>query len=167
MARRMLAPIVSVKHYVQLQNTQIVSGGILQFSIAEGQLAPAVATNDEVTVGSIVKATFIEMWCLSEGASGSNTQFLITLEKIQSGGTPMTHAQSLSLNAYPNKKNILYFTQGVLSGEDTGSVPLLRQWFKIPKGKQRFGQDDTLVLNLSILGNSCRLCGFATYKEFQ
>ncbi len=167
MARRMLAPIISVKHYVQFQNTQIPSTSVTNLNLAEAEVAPAVANADEVTIGSVVKALYIEMWCLSEGASGSTTQFLINLEKRPADATPITHAQMLALNGYPNKKNILYHTQGVLSGKDTGSVNLIRTWFKIPKGKQRMGQGDTLVLNMSILGNACRLCGFSTYKEFQ
>ncbi len=167
MPRRMLSPIVSVKHYVHHTNAAIASGAIGRFVIAHSVVAPATGNAFDVQEGSVIKAVFIEFWLLSEGAAGSTTQFAVTVEKQPGNTVDMTAAQILNLGAYPNKKNIFYVTQGVMSGEDTNSVPILRQWFKIPKGKQRMGLDDQIVVNFGPIGQSTRRCGITTYKEYR
>ncbi len=163
----MAAPINSIKHYVHLTNASLASAAILNHVIVDSVVAPATASAASVTEGAVVKAIFIELWLLSEGAAGSTTQFNVALEKLPTGNPLMTAAQILNMGAYPNKKNVLYYSEGVLSGEDTGSVPILRQWFKIPKGKQRMGLDDRIVLNFSPVGQATRRCGFETYKEYR
>ncbi len=79
----------------------------------------------------------------------------------------MTLAQSQNLGAYPNKKNILYTTQGILADANDGgpTIPLIRGWIKIPKGKQRMGLDDRIVVNITAVG-ALRLCGISTFKEY-
>ncbi len=58
-------------------------------------------------------------------------------------------------------------TQGVFGDKFTNSVALVRQWFKIPKGKQRFGLGDQLFVTAQSTGQDFQLCGFATYKEYK
>ncbi len=81
----------------------------------------------------------------------------------------MTTGQMAALHDYDNKKNILFTAQGLLTPNDGGQVPVLRSWYKIPKGKQRFGLADELVL--SIRNNNAtaidiNLCGVIIYKEY-
>ncbi len=165
--RRMLAPIVSKKHYVQTGLTNIAVAAILNIEIADSVLAPAAALN-EVVEGSVVKAVFIEIWALGNSAAGNFGAFNMTIEKRGQGSPAMTNTQSLNLGSYPNKKNILYTTQGVLStGSVSAAIPLIRQWFAIPKGKQRMGIGDKIVLNLSnISAIGYDVCGIYTYKEY-
>ncbi len=158
--------INSTKHYVPRGNTSISSGAVNSFEPVQGKALSAVSAATDIRAGAIVKAIYLEMWLLSAGISGTVTQFTMTLEKLPSGGTPMTFAQSTNLMDYPNKKNIFYHTQGILSGEDTTSIPIIRQWFKIPKGKQRFGKDDNMVLTTGSTGQAIGICGFAVYKEY-
>ncbi len=170
MARRgMVAPINSVKHYFQRALTSVAAAGILNEEIIDAVVASAVSTPNEILEGSVIKAVFVEVWVVGLGASGANTAFSWTLEKVPAAAVAMTNAQSLNLMVYPNKKNILYTTQGVLtSDEGSNAVPVVRQWFKIPKGKQRFGLGDKLILNLSnIVGQIYQVCGFYTYKEYK
>ncbi len=79
----------------------------------------------------------------------------------------MTAAQSAALHAYDNKKNVLYHTQGLTNDADADAIPFIRQWFKIPKGKQRFGLDDTLLLAVHSQALDHVICGFMTYKEYK
>jgi len=119
---------------------------------------------DEVSEGSVVKAVFVEMWLLDSSNAGS---FILTLIKDVSGVSAPTFAQQNSLGTFGNKKNILYTTQGLSPNDAVGNpVPIIRQWFKIPKGKQRFGLGDKLRLNITNNGlNDLEFCGFFTYKE--
>ncbi len=164
----MVAPINSIKHYVGLPLATITAGNVQNNELVDAQVAPASAAAEDVHEGSLVKAVFIEMWIVNDGASGLETQFTVALEKKPSDGPDMTFTNSQNLGAYPNKKNILYVTQGVLAPFLNGqsSVPIIRNWVLIPKGKQRFGLGDQLVLNMSAVGQDIRRCGISTYKEY-
>ncbi len=118
---------------------------------------------NEVEEGAIVKAVFVELWVTSDDTSGSS--FVATLEKLPGSGGSMSYAESIDLFSYTNKKNILYTTMGLVGPNDEVPIPLIRQWFKIPKGKQRFGLGDKLVLNISAITNGLNYCGHALYKE--
>ncbi len=165
MARRMLAPIVSIKHYINRSNVQILSGAERTDQIAVGVVAPAVATTADVKQGSVIKSVYLEFW-LGGDETAAESQFNFTIEKKRVEETDITNAQMNNLMSYPNKKNILYTTQGIVPAMLTGgmTIPVYRDWLKIPKGKQRFGLSDELVVNVSSVG-AIRYCGFATYKE--
>ncbi len=160
----MKAPIHSTKHYVQMTRSQVLTvarnGEVLVTSV-EGTTANAV---DEVVEGALVKAIFVELWILDSGNDGS---FVITLTKYPAGTASQTFTEMNSLGTYVNKKNILYTTQGLSPNNGVGNpVPIIRMWFKIPKGKQRMGLGDKIRLVIANNGlNNLEYCGFATYKE--
>ncbi len=163
----MVAPINSLKHYVHLTNTLIASGVLLTNAIVHAVIAPATTNPQDVKQGAVVKAVYFERWLLGDSATGNTATFTVIVEKVPGNGTPMTFAQSLNLGGYPNKKNILYTTQGIVSDTADGSnpVPVIRGWIKIPKGKQRMGLDDIINIHVSAVG-ALRACGIATYKEY-
>ncbi len=165
--RRMLAPINTVKHYIPNTSANTASGAIRNVLVAQAVVAPATSAVTDVKEGSILKAIFIEIWIASNEVAGSESFFNITIEKKRSTETDMTAAQSAGLQAYPNKKNILYTTQGIVnSNAVSGSVPIVRQWFAIPKGKQRFGLGDQMMYNISAVSGALQNCGISIYKEY-
>ncbi len=161
----MRPPIHSQKHYVQMTRSSVATVALNSEDLA---LSVAVAnknTVDEVVEGCIIKAVFVELWLLDAGNDGS---FVVTLAKYPSGLGALTFAGSNALGTYANKKNLLYVSQGLTPNDGIAQpVPIIRQWFKIPKTKQRFGLGDKL--RLTITSNSLQevfYCGFATYKEY-
>ncbi len=164
--RRMLAPINSVKHYVQMENATVASGARKGVVLVDATAAPATSNTSDVKEGSLVKACFIEVWIKSNATAGTDTKFQFSLEKIPTGADSASFTQMNNLQAYDNKKNILFYSQGVLGDLTTQAVPIVRQWFKIPKGKQRFGLGDRLVMNITATGFEINTCGFSTYKEY-
>ncbi len=165
--RRMLAPINTVKHYIANTSGNTATGGVRAMKIAEAVVAPATSAVTDVKEGSIIKAVYIELWISSNEASGSESFFNITIEKKRSTETDMTSTQSQNLQAYPNKKNILYTTQGIVNSNTvSGSVPIIRQWFAIPKGKQRFGLGDQIMVNISAIAGALQNCGIGIFKEY-
>ncbi len=72
-----------------------------------------------------------------------------------------------NLMVYPNKKNILFYSQGVIGDLTTQSIPVVRNWFLIPKGKQRMGLGDKIVETLTATAAVIQNCGFSTYKEYK
>ncbi len=164
----MVQPVIqSTKHYNQFTPTTVASGTILNTSIVTAAHVADVTAASPILIpeGSIVKAVYIEMWITSDDAGQGS--FQMVLEKIPAGATPPTFSIANSLTAYANKKNVLYVTRG-LSSITTGTpIPVIRGWYKIPKGKQRFGLDDRLILSISAIANGMTFCGFFLYKSYQ
>ncbi len=165
--RKMQAPINSVKHYVHKTNALLVSGALASEFVADAVVAPATASAASVKEGSIIKAFHLEVWIGGIEATGVTSQFTFAIEKAPGNTTAITAAQLLNLGSYPNKKNILYSSQGVLGSivDGTPTIPVFRGWVLVPKGKQRMGLDDSLRWHLTGVGD-LRVCGIATYKEF-
>ncbi len=156
--------IQSTKHYVQQSRSQVATVSIVNIDISESVVMASNNLVDEVLEGSLIKAVYVEMWLLDQSNDGS---FVVTLEKVNGGMPAMTFASINALGFYANKKNVFYTTQGLSANNGVGNpIPIIRQWFKIPKGKQRQGLGDKIVLNIANNGlNNLDFCGFFTYKE--
>ncbi len=162
----MVRPMVhSTKHYTQFAISDITTGTSGVFSIATAVAVADINTSSEVNEGSTIKAVFIEIWLLS---STNDTAFILTVSKNPEIGAGPTFTEQANLMTYTNKKNVFYTTQGIAQNDGvTGAIPLMRQWVKIPKSKQRFGLGDRLTMNISNIGaGNLQRCGFATYKEY-
>ncbi len=160
-----MRPIIhSQKHYVQITRSQVATVAKVTIDLILSVQSTVANAVDEVVEGASVRAVYVELWILDTANDGS---FVISLEKKPSGANNMDFTASNSMGTYKNKKNVLYTTQGLSPNNGVGNpVPIIRQWFKIPKGKQRFGLQDELVLNITNNGlNDLEFCGFATYKE--
>jgi len=153
----------SKKHYVQVSLATITGGSSVVTNIVVAADIPGTS-NAEVPVGAVVKAVFVEMWLRSTELSPGTV--LVSLVKCPDAQT-ITFADHTNLNDYANKKNVLYHTQGLSNENSTGATPFMRGWFKIPKGKQRFGLGDTLRLIVTSQAAIDNVqCGFFTYKEY-
>ncbi len=151
----------TVKHYVQTSLATIASGAILNVKLADAVAAPTA--DNEVREGAIISAIYVEMWIQTDDtALGSS---IITLEKLVGPASPMTAADLADLGSYDNKKNILYTQMGLTPTSIQFPMATIRGWFKIPKGKQRFGLRDRLELNILAQSNGLSICGFSTFKE--
>ncbi len=159
------ATVNSTKHYVQQSLASVLGSAILDIGIATAVNAPSANTAAEVREGCIIKAVFIEMWI--RGSELSPGSVLVSFYKRSGGDTAMTAVEQASLFTYDNKKNIFYHTQGLTNDTDADAIPFIRQWFKIPKGKQRFGLNDKLSLSIFAQGAIDQvICGFFVYKEY-
>ncbi len=127
---------------------------------------PATANASDVKEGAVIKAVFIEQWIKSSATAGNDTQFMLLIEKVPANQVAIGAAGMLNVGAYLNKKNVLYFTQGVIGDLTTQALPVHRGWVKIPKSKQRFGLSDRLVVTVGTVGTAIQSCGFSTFKEF-
>ncbi len=163
----MQAPLITIKHMTNIENTTIASGAVRSIEIVQAVGQAAVVNTGDVVEGSIVKTVYLEHWIKSNGGAGTDTKFQLVIEKVPAGATSITFTQMNNLMTYPNKKNVFYVTQGVIGDGETQSLPVIRQWFMIPKGKQRFGLDDRFVLTISTTGAVIQSCGLAIFKEWK
>ncbi len=163
----MRAPIHSKKHIVQISQATVAQAAVVTNTLVEATEAPST-TPSVIGEGALVKACYVEYWVSQDSASvvGSYT---VILYKNPGGVNTPGAATVAALHDYGNKKNILFTAQGLLTPNDGGQVPVLRGWYKIPKGKQRFGLKDEL--QISIRNNNAtaidiNFCGLAIYKEY-
>ncbi len=165
----MKAPIHSDKHIFQTSLTSVAEGTTVQIKPIISVSHDSGTNPAHVIQGSVIKAVFLEYWMMAESSQPSST--VVTVEKTIGGQDPMTHTQALDLNDYVNKKNVLFITQGLVPDANANPVPFLRQWIKIPKGKQRFGLGDGFAINFTTIDPSANagteICGIAIYKAYQ
>ncbi len=169
MGRRMLAPISTIKHYIQQTNAVLTAAALRsQVLVNAVSVGNAHSNTFDVTEGAIIKAIHLDFWALNDGIAGTTTQINAILEKVVAGQASATVSNLLNLQAYENKKNIFTSFQGTMSAAIDGSnaITYMQGWFKIPKGKQRFGIGDSLVLSIGAGGQDLIICGMATYKEY-
>ncbi len=163
----MKAIINSVKHIVQTSLTTIQEQTALTTGIVNVVDAQPT-TSVEIVVGAVVKAVYLEYWLLGESAQPCTATWIV--EKVQNNAGAATQTEMQALHDYKNKRNILKSGQGVIGDSNSNPIPVIREWIKIPKGKQRFALGDSLKFMVSITGqadNGGQICGFSIYKEYQ
>ncbi len=164
----MLSPINSIKHFVPRTNTSITAGTVGAITIVDAVNAPASANTFDVLQGAVIKAVRNEIWIANTGSASSTTQAVIIIEKLVAGQSPATFTNMLNLGAYLNKKNILFTFQGILASIlGSGAISPIRDWLLIPKGKQRFGLGDKLVMSIASVSVNIATCGIFIYKEYR
>ena len=162
----MVRPTInSEKHYRAISLTTVEDNTSETFRLVNADADPTVAS--QVRIGSTIKAIWLELWYLS---SASQPTFQVsTLEKIVAGQDDPTSAQMSDLFTYPNKKNIFVTSQGLVGDANTNPIPIFRDWYKIPKGKQRMGLGDSIAVTVAARGeanNDVEVCGMAIFKEY-
>ncbi len=161
----MKAPIASSKHYVQHTQFTVASATVTNLTEIQSTSVSGVTAPADVIEGSVVKAIYVELWLLSN--TNIPASFVLTVEKGVINTVGPSFAQMAALNSYPNKKNVLYTTQGLLGDSSANPTPVTRMWIKIPKGKQRFGFLDKLIVSIASIGtNEILGCGFSVYKSY-
>ncbi len=159
-----MKPVINTeKHMVQISLSTVASGAITNLVFATAVSNPT-AVPSEIREGCIIKAIYLELWITSDDA-GSGTS-IVTLERVNGATTTlMTTAESAALNNYDNKKNVLHTQMGLTPSNVQYPQASLMGWFKIPKGKQRFGLNDRIVVNVHGQSNGLQMCGHGIFKE--
>ncbi len=163
-----MRPVInSKKHILQISQATVAQSARVTTSLAVAQEATPTQPQ-HLKEGALVKACYVEFWVSQDSASvvGSYT---VILEKVPGVGGVITAANMAALHDYDNKKNIFFTAQGLLTPNDGGQIPVLRGWYKIPKGKQRFGLGDTLsvtIRNNNATAIDINFCGLAVFKEY-
>ncbi len=156
--------VITKKHYVQQSLGTVASGAITNIGIIDAFADPVMTTPNAVREGAVISAVYIEMWITSDDAAQGSA--IVTIEKVPGlGASFMTAAESAALHSYDNKKNVFYTFMGLIGPNVQPAAPSVRGWFKIPKGKRRFGLEDKLMINIHGQSNGVNFCGFETYKE--
>ncbi len=161
----MVKPMVhSTKHYKQDSLFAVAAGAVTNKTVINAVAVPDKNAVNEVEEGSTIKAVFLEYWLTGDDAVAST--FIVTVEKVPANATLIAAGQIAGLATYTNKKNVLHTVMGLAPPNTQYPMSVLKGWFKIPKGKQRFGLGDKLVVSFFGQSDGLTICGFATYKEY-
>ncbi len=159
-----MKPVIhSEKHILQNSLATVLAGAVGVVTIAQA-VDDVTTGNEQVAVGSSIKAIFLEDWVKTNDTSAGS--FVYCLVKIISGGANPTAANMANLNDYPNKNNLFYVTQGLSNVGTADALAMHKGWVKIPKGKQRMSLGDTWVSVLFAQALDQNHCGCAIYKEY-
>ncbi len=160
----MKAVIKAIKHYSHTAIQTVTGGARNTITIVDAIAEGATRSNAfDVYEGSVVKAVYLEYWIAQATALQSGTWLCA---KLPSNSVTPTFAEMANLGSYQNKKNIFVSGQGVIPSN--GNVMnIFKGWVKIPKGKQRMGLGDRIVVNVAAVGADLKLCGLTTYKEYE
>ncbi len=162
----MKAPITSVKHIVQHTNTVTATANVASHIVVDTlAIGTARATTADVWEGCVIKAIYFEEWLNNQAADNDGQQIFIIC-KLPNGVAVPTGTNMLNLSAWENKGNILFTSQGNISNTDAPSQNIIRNWVKIPKGKQRMKLGDRIGAFMAPVGESIADCGLAIYKEY-
>ncbi len=160
-----MRPVIhSIKHYVQESITAVAAGAADHVFIINSLPVDQVDAVAEVVEGSVIKAVYVEFWVRGSATAAASGQVIVW--KGSSDTSDPSTTDLAALGDWDNKKNILFTSMGLYNDVDADAIPVLRQWIKIPKSKQRFGLGDKLKLSILATGQGINHCGFFTYKEY-
>lgn len=166
-AKEMFHQLINTKkHIVQLSQSQVSQGTVLNTIVASA-IEGAPTTPTHVAEGATVKAVYVEIWA-QNGSSSTVGSVTAAFYKNPGGANYANTADMAALHDWDNKKNIFHCCQGLLPTTDSGLFLVYKGWIKIPKGKQRMGLGDLLVLTVRNNNASAidqEFCGLFVYKE--
>ncbi len=157
--------INSAKHIVQ-QSIDTTAAGVVEVI----EVLTTVGVNEasaanEVRDGAVVKAIYIEMWLRGNDAAVGSS-YIYVFEKSSGTEDDLAAGSIAALDDYSNKKNVFFISQGLINAVEGVATPVLRQWIKIPRSKQRMGRGDKLKLSIMSQSGSTLRCGLQIYKEY-
>ncbi len=152
------------KHYVQFSRFNAAANTVVEKVISDSQAMASVDQVQEVVEGSSVSAIYIELWAIGTASDAST---IVSFAKFVANDIGFTFAEMAAVGQVVNKNNILFFHQGLASNDGISNpIPVIRQWFKIPKSKQRMALGDRWLIQCACQGaDTVDFCGFALYKE--
>jgi len=161
----MVRPTInSEKHLVQITRTEIAEFGSEHTVIVDVKGTIDGQEPTEVLTGTVIKAVYVEWWLLGSGQQPATATCILT--KIPAGQANPTNGELGALHTYQNKKNIFVTQQGLIGDANTNPSPFYRGWIAIPKGKQRFGLGDRLVLSTRSITDAISVCGLMIFKSY-
>jgi len=161
-----MRPVInSEKRIIQITQTNVAGGTVNNDVLVQTDHDQGTGSDPRIVpVGSVVKAIYVELWMLGDGQQP--TTITTTIAKFPGGVAQWDSTAMLSLSNTSNKKNIFEMHQGFIGDANTNPVPFYRNWIKIPKGKQRFGLGDRIILSVNTIDptNGAEYCGVVIYK---
>ncbi len=163
-----MKPVIHSKKHINQISQGTIGQALIDTQVLIDAREAGSTTPSGIEEGASVKAIYIEYWLGNASTSVVGSYTTIVFKNPGGTDNPVT-GDIAALHDWSNKKNILFTSQALVPPTDGGQVAVLKQWIKIPKGKQRFGLLDRLQIttrNNNSTAVSINFCGLAIYKEY-
>ncbi len=170
-----LRPIQSTKHIVEISGISAAVSDAVALTIVKGVDNPVLANTSEVQPGHKVSSIFISAFYLAEGGEIANEVPLVDWYVINNPGNTFAATFTATTNPTPgatgshiNKRFIFHTEKGLAGGGDVslaGLPMIFKGVLKIPRGRQRVGQNDRITINHRT-NFATKFCIQAIYKDF-
>ncbi len=159
-----LHPVNSKKHVIDNQGG-LVAAAPTTVELAEGVDAPTLAATEEVAVGSYVRSIFLNVQVAATG-SGALANVYLLVYKNPSNALPVANGNVVGAS---DTKKIIFHQEMLMVQRNTLGIPrtLFKGVLKLPRHMQRFGQDDSLLVQLFSPGVTFDYCVQSIYKEIR
>ncbi len=171
-----LRPINSIKNVFDASGIMAASTNTSLALMIFGVRNADLATANEVNTGSKVNGVFLEIFFYSEGGELTNEVPLVDWYILKDDGNsygvtfnPTNLPTPGATGVHANKRKILHEEKGLSGGGDgslTGVPMVFKGVIRIPRGKQRWAEND--VLRVCARSNfATKFCVKAIYKWYQ
>ncbi len=163
---RGLVVIHRIKHIVDKSAT-ITATAVLPEVLINTKDAPVLANTTEVETGAKVHGIFINVQIQANQSINAIPNIYMAIYKSPGGNIPAIDPAQTGSNA--DKKQIIHQEMNFV--ETTSNTANPRTLFKgvvvIPRGMQRFGADDELIMSLKSNAINFSYCVQCIFKEFR
>ncbi len=160
-SRMAMRPINSVKEIVDSTQLGIVAGTtiVVVLATAVNDYVGAVGT---VPVGAKVNGMFLFVQMVSATGTGNSDWFIAKIPEAVVLPTPGATGGTVA------RRFILHEEKGIPGNAADGAYPLtFKGVIKIPRGRQRFAEGDTILLVSRTAVDVSNLCIKSIYKAFR
>ncbi len=159
-----LRPINRIKHVVDSQNAT-AAGTQASFNLIVSADNPGLANTAQVATGSKVSAIYLRVEVVATTSAALPNCYMIVFKNP--GGNLSTPAAN-TVGSNDNKRYVIHQEMLMLQRQD-GSNPrtLFNGVIRIPRGYQRAGPNDVLLVALLAPGVAIEFCIQGHYKEFR
>ncbi len=163
-----LRPINRIKHVVDAQGT-IAAGAVNSIAIADATDTPSLAATASVETGSKVNGIYLRVEIASNEAISLGAIPNVYMYVAKNPGNNVTLPTANAVGSNDNKRFVLHQEMSMIENKGQGSNArtLFNGVIVIPKGMQRFGPDDALILNILCPALDTVQCVQCHYKEFR
>ncbi len=136
---------------------------------------PVLANVADIEPGSKVSSIFYVIYVYAEGGEIANEVPLTDFYFLKNPGNTWGSFSSTNLptpgatGSHKNKRHVLHEEKGLAGGGNaslTGVPMVFKGVIRIPRGKQRFGQDDRFIVAIRT-NFASKVCCKAIYKEIK
>ncbi len=170
-----LRPIQSTKHIVEVSSVAGASTNAVALTIIKGVDNPVLANANEVQPGHKVSSIFLSVFYIAEGGELATEVPLVDWYIIHNPGNVFAAVFDAANNPTPgttgihlNKRHIFHTEKGLAGGGDVslaGLPMIFKGVIKIPRGRQRVGQNDRITINHRT-NFATKFCIQAIYKDY-
>ncbi len=162
--RNRLRPVKSYKHVIDIQGG-LVAGAQLNSILADAVDAPILTGTASVEVASTIRAIYLKVEAYATTAVALSNIYMTVMKNPSNA---LTAPAPNAVGASDVKKQIIHQEMVMMQQVAEGNPrTLFKGVIRIPRGYQRMGQDDTLLLSLLSPGVAAFFCIQCIYKEFR